>query len=190
MSTPSDPYNTPSDDNQSELPSFQPGAGESMPTPGTRPEPPSRILTAVKLMFVGAALSAIGIIFVLLTTDTMRDQLADNDPELTADELDTLVASSVAGSVIFGVVAIGLWIWMALANKRGVSWARVVATVLGGLNILFTLISLVLIPSSGLSLIVSLATIALAAVILWLLFRPESSEYYNAVTEYRHQYGR
>lgn len=188
MSTPPDPYNTPGDDDRSDLPSFQPGADANQPpVPATRPEPPSSILNAVRLMFVGAGLSALGIIFAIATTDSMRDQLVDADPDLSGSDLDAAVTIGVGVAVVIGLIGIGLWIWMALANKRGLSWARIVATVLGGLNILLTLFSLIQ-ATTG-SAIISLITIALAAVIIWLLFRPESSQYYNAVAEYRRQYG-
>lgn len=187
MSTPPDPYNAPGDDNPNDLPSFQPGADAGQPAPAARPEPPSSILNAVKLMFVGAGLSALGIIFSFTTTDQIRDQLAESDSSLTGDDLDTAVNISIGVAIFVGLIAIGLWIWMALANRRGASWARIVATVLGGLNILFTLFGLT--QATGLTTVVSLVSIVLAAVIIWLLFRPESSQYYNAVSEYRHQYG-
>lgn len=79
-----------------------------------------------------------------------------------------------------GLLGAALWLWMAYANKAGKSWARVVATVLGGLNILFTLFSLS--GGGGLNLIINVLTIALAAYILYLLYRPESSAYYAAVS--------
>jgi len=45
----------------------------------------------------------------------------------------------------------------------------------------FTLFSLTS-SGSGLNMIINLVTIALAAVILWFLYRPDSSEYYAAVS--------
>ncbi len=183
MSTPHDPYNTPGNDDRDELPDF-PGAGGEVPKPAGKPEPPSSIVNAVRLMFVGAALSVIIIIFSVGSTDEVREQLAEGDSGLTGDELDAGVAIWVGLWVVFGLISVGLWIWMALANKRGLSWARIVATVLGGLNILIMLLGLT--QASGIS-AVSLIMIALAGLIIWLLFRPESSQYYNAVTDYRQQ---
>jgi len=185
MSTPSDPYNTPpGENNQGDLPSFQPGAADNQPPmPGVAPEPPQSILNAVKLMFVGAGLSALGIILALISTDGIRDQIADADTGLTSDELDTAVTVFIGFTIFVGLVAVALWIWMARANRRGASWARTVATVLGALNILFTLYGLT--QATGLTTVVSLATIALAAFIIWFLFRPESSQYYEAVSASR-----
>ena len=38
--------------------------------------------------------------------------------------------------VIGGLIAIGLWLWMAWANGRGRGWARVLSAVLFGINTL------------------------------------------------------
>jgi hypothetical protein len=68
---------------------------------------------------------------------------------------------------------------MAVKNGQGRSWARVVATVLGALNILFTLFGLVGETATSLTVVMSLISLALAGVILFLLFRPESSRFYD-----------
>jgi hypothetical protein len=181
MSTPSDPYNTPGDNDRSDLPSFQPGAADNWPPmPGAKPEPPSSILNAVKLMFVGAGLSALGVIVALFTIDSTREQIVEDNPEFTSGEIDTAVNVGIAIAVIIGLIGVGLWIWMALTNQRGLSWARIVATVLGGLNVLFSLIGLI--STSGLAIVLSVVNIALAGSIIWLLFRQESSQFYEAVS--------
>ena len=69
--------------------------------------------------------------------------------------------------------------WMAIKNGQGRSWARVVACVLGGLNILFTLLSFAGGTTALYRLVFSLVGVALAGVILYLLYRPESTRYYD-----------
>jgi hypothetical protein len=209
MSTtpPSDPWETPPDrPDQAEpdqpRPAFesldgdssqQPPAYPPAPTPpqvpygSARPAPtPSpSILTAVKLMYAGAALSAISFLTSLLTQESVRDQIAEANPDYTEEQLDTTVAFGVAFAVVIGLIAILLWVWMAEANRRGKSWARVVATVLGALNIVFTVVGLLLGQSSGLVVVFSLVSAALAAVILYLLYRPDSNVYYEEVADIR-----
>jgi hypothetical protein len=158
-------------------PPFQyetPGAAAAEATP------PSSLLTAVRLMYVGAALSTIFLIVGLTQRGPLRDQIADDQPQLSADELDAAVAVGTAVAVIIGLISVGLWIWMAVMNRKGRSWARIVATVLGGLNIVFTLIGLT--QNVGIDTIVNIVSIVLAAAILWLLYRPESSAYYAAMS--------
>lgn len=154
----------------------------SDPNTTERPTPPATILNAVKLMYVGAALSVLGMLFTFASRDAVRDALEEGDSDLTASELDSAVNFFVGFGVAVSLIAVALWLWMASANKKGKSWARVLATVLGGLNIVFTLISLFGSGAGGLGVVVNLISIALAAVILWLLYRPESGQYYTAVT--------
>jgi hypothetical protein len=156
-----------------------PGA-PSLDAAATEQPPPIRL--AVRLMWVGAVLSAIGILVTFLMRDELRDQLREDDPSLTADELDTAVNIGLTVVGLIGVISVALWIWMATTNGQGKSWARIVATVLGALNVIFTLLSFVGGQLTALGVIVNLINIALAVVILILLYRPESNRYYDAVS--------
>ena len=93
---------------------------------------------AVQLMYVGAALSIVGIILAWTTKSQLTDQIAAAGPTLTPDQVDAAVTVSLATATVIGLIGVGLWLWMAWANGAGKSWARVVATVLGGLNVLST----------------------------------------------------
>ena len=173
--------------------SQQPPAYPPAPTPPQvpygaarpAPTPPPSILTAVKLMYAGAALSAINFLTSLLTQESVRDQIAETNPDWTEEQLDNAVALGIAFAVVFGLIAILVWVWMAETNRRGKSWARVVATVLGALNIVFTVVGLFLGRNSGLVVVFSLVSAALAAGILYLLYRPESNAYYEEVADIR-----
>jgi FtsH-binding integral membrane protein len=143
------------------------------------PDPPPPLATAVKLMYVGAGLSALGVVTTLFQRDELREQIAENDSSLTEDEVDTAVNVGIAFSVVLGAVVIGLWIWMARSNERGQNWARTTATVLGALSIVSLLLNLAVGQSTALSTAFGVLGLVLAAVILYLLYRPESSEYYR-----------
>lgn len=145
---------------------------------GPAVERPASLTRAVQLMYVGAALSLVGIVLAWATKDTIRDSIADSGTALSADALDTAVTVSLVFGTVVGLIGVGLWLWMAAANKAGRSWARVVATVFGGLNILFTLYGLTTGVTPGS--IANLVSVVLAVVILVLLWRPASSEYYRA----------
>jgi hypothetical protein len=144
------------------------------------PDPPPPLATAVKLMYVGAGLSGLNIIASFFQRDELREQIAENDSSLTQDEIDTAVNFGLGFSAVLGLVVIGLWIWMARSNERGLTWARTTATVLGGLSIVFLLFGLALGQSTALNTVFGLVSLVLAAVILFLLYRPESSQYYEA----------
>jgi hypothetical protein len=159
-----------------------PWASDYRTPPDVRPEPdpPPSLATAVRLMYVGAGLSAVSFVVNVFQRDEIREQIAENDSSLTQDELDTAANAAVAVSVVIGLVVVGLWIWMARSNARGQSWARTTATVLGVLSILSLAATLGMGQSTALATVLSLASVVLAAVILYLLYRPESTRYYDA----------
>ena len=66
------------------------------PMSGYEPEPveqPATIANAVKLMYVGAAVGLVGTLVTLTQVDAIRDAIEDDDPSLTASEVDTAVNS-------------------------------------------------------------------------------------------------
>jgi uncharacterized membrane protein len=150
------------------------------PMSGYAPQPveqPPSIRTAVRLMYLGAALSLVSALLTFTQTDAIRDAVEDSDDSLTASEVDTIVNTFVAAFVVAGLIGAGLWVWMAVKNGQGRSWARVVATVLGALNIVFTVLGLG--SATSVTLVSSLVSLALAGVILYLMYRPESTRFYD-----------
>lgn len=162
-------------------------AGSSMPVaPQYRAEPvaaasverPSSVTRAVQLMYVGAALSVVGIVVAWATKSQLRDQIAAASPSLSSEDVESALTISLASATVVGLVAVGLWLWMAAANGAGRSWARVVATVLGGLGVLSAVFSLM--TATGVTVVTQLLSLALAVTILVLLWRPASSAYFRA----------
>jgi hypothetical protein len=180
----STPPSGPSEGGAAPPPAPGPWASDNLPQhpmaahPPVVVEQPQSIRTAVRLMYVGAAFSLLGLLLVPFQLDAIRDAIEDND-SIKAADVDSTVNVTVGSIIFFGLVGVGLWIWMAVKNGQGRSWARVVATVLGGLSVLSTLSGLAQGSTTALSLVLSLVGIALAAVILWFLYRPESSRFYD-----------
>lgn len=142
-------------------------------------EQPPSIRTAVRLMWVGAALSLVGVLLTFTQTDAIREAVEESDDSLTQSQIDTAVNIGIGFAVVTGLIGVGLWLWMAHANGRGQSWARIVATVLAGLNVVGTLFNLASGNLPALSLVMALVGIALAVVILVLLYRPDAGRYYE-----------
>jgi hypothetical protein len=151
--------------------------GGQMPPDPSRPDPPRPVRTAVLLMYTGAALSAISLIVTVLSLHAIERVIRNASSTLTAQQVhnDAIVAVTIA--VVESLIAIGLWLLMAWGNKNGQSWARIVATVLFGLNTLFLLLSFVRATvSASLAFSVLVWLIGLGAIIL--LWRKESSQYF------------
>ena len=167
--------------------SSAPGSQWGDPTTAA-PEQPSSIRTAVRLMWAGAALSVLSLLVSLLALDSMesrvRRRLTASDTGLTSDDVDGLLGVIVAFAVITALIGVLLWLWMAWKNGQGRSWARVVATVLGGLNLLSSMFAMASQPGT-LELLLTLANVALAVVILVLLWSKPSSAFYDAVKRHR-----
>lgn len=153
-----------------------PSAGR-MPEP-VPSEPPASVVMAVRLMYAGAVVSALSLIVGLVTIGSLRDSLHKSQPTLTPSQLHDLQTIVVVGSVFIGLISIGLWVWMALMNKAGKSWARIVATVLFGLDTLFLLLGVARAGAAG-GTLVSIVTwlIGLGAVVY--LWRKDSSAYFS-----------
>jgi hypothetical protein len=151
-------------------------SGGQVPEP-QRPEPPATVLTAVKLMYAGAAVSAISLVATLVTIGSLKTAIHKRSPNLTPAELHSAEVAGVVAAVIFGLIGIGLWIWMARANQAGKNWARITSTVFFGLDTLGALASFRQ-AETLLSRLISLLVwlIGLGAVLM--LWRRESSEYF------------
>jgi hypothetical protein len=140
---------------------YQPYASTGQPAGPLRPHAPKPALTAAKLMYGGAALSAAYLIAALPFMGDIHGKVLGH--RLTATPLTIAVVI-----VVFGLVPVTLWLWMARAASQGRDRARILFTVL------FTLATLRLIESRG---IVQVFTVALTWLIgltaMWLLWRPE-----------------
>ena len=101
-----------------------------------RPPLPRSVQMAVNFMYAGAALSLIELIVGLATAGSLRTAIHNASPDLTPAQLHTAEVAGVATIVVLGLIGIALWLWMAWANRGGRNWARIVATVLFGLNTL------------------------------------------------------
>ncbi len=152
------------------------------------PERPRLLTSAVDLMWIGAGLALLNVLSTFLFVDDIReaarDQLTASGQRVTDSTVDAAVAIGIAAAVAGGLVTIGLWIWMAVMNGKGRSWARVVATVLGAIGMLFSVLGLagsgfgaettpISLASSGINLL-------LAVAILVLLWNSQNAEYYRA----------
>jgi hypothetical protein len=153
----------------------QGGERPPMPAGAARPTPPSPVKTAVLLMYAGAAVTAITLVITALTIHSM-----ENKANYTSQQAHQLVVAAIVEAVI----TLGLWLFMAWANRSGYTWGRIVATVLFGLNTVGLLLA-VLRGATAVNLVLAVVVwlIGLGAIVL--LWRKESSQYFAAVTRRR-----
>ncbi|MGL5929550.1 MAG: hypothetical protein ACRCY8_11500 [Dermatophilaceae bacterium] len=144
---------------------------------------PKSMDLAVTLMRAGAVLSLVSLLTVFLIRDEIRatvEQSIEDSGEVPTDTLvNAGVAVGVGIAVVVSLLGVGLWLWMASMNGKGRSWARIVATVLFGLSAAGFLVGLIQ-PEPALQRVLDVVGVLLGAVIIVLLWRKESSEFYAA----------
>ena len=157
---------------------YQPYPSSGQNVEPERPPVPDAVQNAVKLMYVGAAVSTVSLIVSLVSISGTKAAIKKARPSLTVTQVNQLDTFIIAVAVISGLVGIALWLWMARANSQGRNWARILSTVLFALATL-DLFGVISQPKTILGLIFPAATwlIGLAAVVL--LWRPQSTAFFK-----------
>ena len=157
---------------------YQPYPSSGKPVEPERPPAPPSVLNAVKLMYVGAAVSTVSLIISLADISGTKAAIRKAKPSLTATQVNQLNTFIISLAIVSGLVGIALWLWMAKANSQGRNWARILSSVLFGLATLdmFGVLSQ---PKTVFGLIFPALTwlVGLGAVIL--LWRRDSSEFFK-----------
>lgn len=144
-----------------------------------RPPIPRSVQMAVNFIYAGAALSLIGLIIGLLTAGSLRTAIHNASPNLTPAQVHTAEVAGIAITVVLGLIGVALWLWMAWANRGGRSWARIVATVLFGLNTV-DLLTQIARPHAMLTLVLSVLVWLAGLGAIVFLWQGESSAYFRA----------
>jgi len=156
---------------------YQPYPSSGQPAEPLRPPAPAPVLTAVKLMYAGAAVSTVFLIVSLAMAIGDIGAIARGrwlGHSLTAAQLSHQRPLVITLVIAFGLAVIALWLWMARATSQGKNWARILSTVLFGLATL------------GLAGSHSVAQVFFAVLIwltglaaVWLLWLPASSVFFK-----------
>jgi len=135
-------------------------------------------------MYAGAGIAVVFGVTVALTTHSRL--VHAGNPSSGAYK-----AGYVTGGVITGLIGGGLWLWMARANKRGRSWARILSTVFFGLLTLYAaavlvalhlaVVARVPLPAAADTVLILEWAAGLSAVVF--LWQRQSSHYYKAVNQ-------
>ena len=163
--------------------SYQPYPSSGGPVDPERPPAPPSIQNAVKLMYAGAAISAVSLVISLATIGGTKDAISKARPSLTATQVNQLNTFIIALAVVSGVIGVALWLWMARKNGQGKNWARILSTVLFALATL-DLFGVVSQPKTALGLIFPVLTWLAGAGAVFLLWRKDSTDFYRPAGRY------
>jgi hypothetical protein len=163
--------------------SYQPYPSTGAPVEPDRGPAPQSVLNAVKLMYVGAAVSTVSLVISLASIGGTKDAIRKAKPSLTATQVNQLNTFIIALAVVSGVIGVALWLWMARANGQGKSWARVLSTVLFGLATL-DLFGVLSQPKTALGVIFPVLTWLAGGGAVFLLWRKDSTDFYRPSGRY------
>jgi hypothetical protein len=153
------------------------------------------VRAAVRLMYAGAAVSTVNLIMLLAVIADIKAYHAVLGHTLTAAQVSQLNTLDITVWIVWSMVPIALWLWMARANGCGRNWARILSTVLCGLATL-DLTGVFGPPGIRVSLVpvvfgppVPVLTSLVGAAVVWLLWRPSSSAFFRppGYTQAQHQ---
>ena len=123
----------------SNLPPSYPASSSPAPAASGPVTPPQQVNIAFWLYIAGAALSLIALVVSLATVGSLKDdlqrQLATQGQQISGSALDSIVAVSVTGAVIFGILYIVAYVLFAYFMRRGANWARIVLLVVTVLSL-------------------------------------------------------
>ena len=143
------------------------------------------VRAAVRLMYAGAAVSTVNLIMLLAVIAVIKAYHAVLGHHLTVAQVSHLSTLDITVFIVWSLVPIALWLWMARANGCGRNWARILSTVLFGFATLdltgpfgppglrVSLVPVVFGPP------VPVLTWLAGLAAVWLLWRPASSAFFK-----------
>jgi hypothetical protein len=153
----------------------QPSPSGGQPVEPLRPPAPAPVRDAVKLMYGGAVGTAVQLIITLFYVgDIHAYHLTVGGHTLTTAQLIHWRPLIVTLVIVFGLVLIAVWLWLARAAGQGRNWARILSTVLFGLATL-QLIGL----HNVAQVLWAMLTWVTGLAAVWLLWRPASSTFFR-----------
>jgi hypothetical protein len=146
---------------------------------------PATMRKAVRFMLAGAAITVVFAVFEVIATIVDKNAIDINGKPPTSSQLLTAVIFLIVSYVIYAL----LWVLMARFNRAGMKWARIVATVLFAIStfqLYETIDSLhggqVITAADIIFIIITLASWAVGVGAIAMLWRSDSSAYFQAQT--------
>lgn len=113
---------------------YQPYPGGAQIPRTQRPPTPASVRNAVKVMYAGAVASLVYAIVFIATLSATKSAIEQHSPQLTTSQVNGMQQALMAGAIVDGLIAAGLWIFIARACNSGKSWARTTGTVFFGID--------------------------------------------------------
>jgi hypothetical protein len=107
-----------------------------------QPNPPHAVRLAAWVMYTGAVASAIRVVIAFVTADATKTAIRHRYPTLSSSSVTTVTHFAVISGTALSLIAAGLFVWIARMCLDGKDWARITATALCAVAILFAFLGL------------------------------------------------
>jgi hypothetical protein len=128
---------------------YQPYPTGAQVPAANRPSVPPSVANAVRVMYVGALTSILGIGIDIATVSATRRAIERRAHHLPASQLNASDHFLVGAFVVAGLIGAAVWLVLARLGKNGRNGARVTGTVIFGLATLDTLVGAAAAPIAG-----------------------------------------
>ncbi len=155
------------------------------PVPEAPPVPrPKSVDTAFSLWMANAGLNVLGfVVSIIFGRDAMRaaarTSLEQSHQSLAAENIDKVVSAALILSGVFTVIFFGLYLLFAFKMRAGRNWARITLTVLGGIGIVMSLVSLRG-GGAGIVVVLTIVQVLLIGGAIVFMFVRDSAGYFTA----------
>ena len=152
------------------------------PAGGLAPSEPRTVTVATRLMYAGAVVTTLAAVGNMFLSPALHREVQQAHPDDTTAQVAAAVHVTLGADIVGAVIGITLWLLMARFCRDGRGPARIVATVLFGLDTIVA--PLTALASAN----VNHAWAIIPPVVIWavglvtviMLWRPESSAYFRA----------
>lgn len=165
---------------------MEPYPSAAPPPEQAGPRPPAAVRTAALFMYAGAALSLASGIITAVSGAALRAGIHHAFPRYSPSQVRAVASAEIIYSAVYALVLIFLWLLVAWASRAGKAWARIIGSILFGLNTILLIVTLVTRATAGIA--PHLSASAVLTVLTWvaglgaviMLWRPDASAYFTA----------
>jgi len=151
--------------------------------PPTRPAPPRAVRTAFTLwiasIIVGLLAGTLSFALTNPLAASGQRMHAGATSGVSQAQLDTILNVSLIIGAVFGVLFLALEVFFVVKMRAGRNWARIVLTVLAGLDVLVTLLGILIQRSVGVTQVLGVLPLVLIVAATMFMYRGTANPYFE-----------
>ncbi|GGC75359.1 hypothetical protein GCM10011410_30870 [Hoyosella rhizosphaerae] len=143
------------------------------------------MIRSFQLWIVSLVIGVISAVVGFLTFDSIRDDLIadmqEQMPDMSRDQIETVVTISNIASVGFYLAILGAILFLVFQMKSGKNWARITLTIVGGINVLLSLLAL---AGGGVGSLIQLVSAGVIVAAIVFMYRADAASYFQKRPQY------